>query len=476
MKKCLLFLLFCASGTLISADLTRDGYFEEPGLTFLVFHNDYAEGHQGGLEIIQHDERIVTNGNVQLSVTPGQWTPYPVMQERQVFADENRISISGTFPDLGIAYSIHITSEREGFHIQLDLKDPLPLHWVGRIGFNIELFPPAFFGKTWQMDETSGYFPRQAGGPVKLTAADNIQPLPIAVGRHLTVAPEDEIHKISFRSLTSDLALYDGRIPESNGWFIVRSNIPAGATKGAVEWFIRPHIQSNYQRSPQILYSQCGYHPLQEKKALIELDPSAQGFERAMLKKLGTDGKEHIVFVKPVKKQSRFLRYLYASFDFTPVKTPGMYCIEYGKTKSPYFRIGEYDHSELWRHTLTTFLPVQMCHMEVRDRFRVWHGVCHLDDALQAPTDHKHFGFYQQGSQTQTSYKPYEHIPGLNTGGWHSAGDYDLSAYSQSLTVYTLSLVQETFAPDMDEVTVLPEDRYVRAASSRPPTGFNSAN
>ncbi len=31
-----------------------------------------------------------------------------------------------------------------------------------------------------------------------------------------------------------------------------------------------------------------------------------------------------------------------------------------------------------------------------------------------------------QGPSTLTKYKSGEHVPGLNIGGWHDAGDYDL--------------------------------------------------
>jgi Glycosyl hydrolase family 9. len=104
---------------------------------------------------------------------------------------------------------------------------------------------------------------------------------------------------------------------------------------------------------------------------------------------------------------------------------------------------------------------VQMCHVEVRDRYRVWHGACHLDDALQAPPSHVHFDGYRQGPETETPYAPYEHIPGLNRGGWHDAGDYDLAAGSQAMTTFVLALIRETFGVDTDQTTVRPDERLV---------------
>ena len=52
-------------------------YFEKQGLSVLVFHNFYPEGKQGGIEIIQHDERVATNGDLRLEPAPGQWSRVP---------------------------------------------------------------------------------------------------------------------------------------------------------------------------------------------------------------------------------------------------------------------------------------------------------------------------------------------------------------------------------------------------------------
>ena len=54
-------------------------YFEMPGLNVLVYNNTFAEGHQSGVEIIQHGVRVATNGELRLSPSPGQWQPLPQM-------------------------------------------------------------------------------------------------------------------------------------------------------------------------------------------------------------------------------------------------------------------------------------------------------------------------------------------------------------------------------------------------------------
>jgi hypothetical protein len=50
--------LFKAPGSEAGWVLNDQEYFERPGLSVLVFHDIYPEGKQGGIEIIQHGERV----------------------------------------------------------------------------------------------------------------------------------------------------------------------------------------------------------------------------------------------------------------------------------------------------------------------------------------------------------------------------------------------------------------------------------
>jgi hypothetical protein len=77
-----------------------------------------------------------------------------------------------------------------------------------------------------------------------------------------------------------------------------------------------------------------------------------------------------------------------------------------------------------------------------------------MDDALMAPTDRNHFDGYLQGPSTLTKFKSAQHVPGLNLGGWHDAGDYDLRVESQSGEVYILTQAYEAFGISYDETTV----------------------
>ena len=52
----------------------------------------------------------------------------------------------------------------------------------------------------------------------------------------------------------------------------MRTLLPAGKTGKITEWFIQAETDTRWLRTPTISYSQVGYHPAQQKMAVIELD------------------------------------------------------------------------------------------------------------------------------------------------------------------------------------------------------------
>ncbi|MBN1875468.1 MAG: glycoside hydrolase family 9 protein [Anaerolineae bacterium] len=441
-------------------NLNAQQYFEAPGLVVTVFHDFYPEGKQGGVTLIQHGERVAACGDVRLEPTPGQWRPLPKVGERQIEADS--VYVPAHFVEADIHYTVRVSPEGESLRVAVDLASPLPLEWEGKIGFNLEFYPGALFGKTFTLGQTARIFPRQANGPVRCSDEGSRCPLPLATGTVLTIAPEDPLHHLVIKSLSGDLLLYDGRNTEANGWFVAREIIRAGATEGGVAWRITPNSVPGWQRDPVICISQVGYHPDQVKQAILELDPRAETFTEAALQRICPSGNyETVVLARPTL-WGRWLYHRYAVFDFTDIRDPGMYVVRYGDQASPPFAIHPeiYQH-DVWQPTLETYFPVQMCHMEVRDGTRVWHGACHLDDALQAPAPHIHFDGYHQYDATDTFYAPGTHIPHLDIGGWHDAGDYDLAAGSQARTTHTLCLIRELFGVGTDQTTVKQDERLV---------------
>ncbi|MFY9514852.1 MAG: glycoside hydrolase family 9 protein, partial [Dysgonamonadaceae bacterium] len=157
----------------------------------------------------------------------------------------------------------------------------------------------------------------------------------------------------------------------------------------------------------------------------------------------------------------RYLRYNYIKFDFSSVKEPGLYFIQYGDQKTNTFPIASDVYDNIWHPTSDVWFPVQMDHMMVNEAYRVWHGVPFLDDALQAPLHHQHFDGYWRGDTTDTKYKPLDRIPGLNVGGWFDAGDFDIQTGSHCNAVLSLVDTWEKFKPDRDQTYIDYETRYV---------------
>ena len=436
--------------------LTPEQYLDSPAVSVLVFHDTYPEGKQGGVEIIQHGDRVAADGDVRLEATPGQWAALPSAGPREADPSTLEVRVRAEFVRPRLAYSIRVRPEGESVRISVDLEKELDPELAGKAGFNLELFPPAYFGKAFYLGETAGVFPRQGNGPMEDAAGGPPRPVALARGPRLVAAPEDSLRMMTIESLGAELELFDGRDTSDNGWFVVRSALAADRTRGAAEWVVTPRRVPGWRRAPMIGISQVGYHPGQVKRAVIELDRRSGPPGRAMLLRVSPDGGLREVLSAPaVPWEGKFLRYDYAGFDFTPVREPGMYVVRYGASETPPFRIAPDVYRDgVWQPTLETYLPVQMCHVEVRDGFRIWHGACHLDDAVQAPPDTVHFDGYRQSASLPDRFAAHEHIPFLARGGWHDAGDYDLAAGSQAETTRMLVLIGEAFGIAGDQTTV----------------------
>ena len=458
-------------------------YLEMTGLNVMLAHDFYPEGHQGGVSIIQNGQRVATNGDLRLEPTPGQWQPTPLVGPRKVDRAAQEISVHMTYPDetqnrkglnpigypdLKLGYVVKVLPAGTSFRIIVDLDEPLPTEWVGRVGFNLELFPGILFGRSFEIGDQFGIFPRQANGPGTETNGD-YEVDPLGHGSRLTVAPESDLQRMTIEALHGDeLQLLDGRAQHNNGWFIVRALVPAGATKSAIEWLVSPHAIPFWKSDPVIQVSQVGYRPRQEKIAVIELDRHETDFKPVALYRIMESGAV-LVAERPAKDWGRFLRYHDLQFDFTDVVKPGMYQIAYGERRSNVFQISDRVFARnVWQPTVEYFLPVQMAHMRVNDKYRVWHGLAHIDDALMAPVNHNHFDGYVQGPSTLTKYQPGEHVPGLDRGGWYDAGDHDLRIESQIDTVHGLALAWELFHPDLDNTSI---DQATRIVEIHQPDG-----
>lgn len=454
--------------------------FETQGLSVIayqnLFHPVFRDQKLGGIEIILHGERIATDGEVRLEPTPEQWDPVPTLAGRKRGTAPEQIICSSGYPDLGLSYRLEITAEGEGFRVAVHLDRPLPANLVGKAGFNLDFLPTSYFGKSYMLDEPGptgpafGIFPRHDDGPMQRDPSTHTaEPLPLASGHRIVLAPEDPSTRVDITSDQGSVMLFDARNRAQNGWFVVRGLIPADRTQNALVWHIRPNIMQGWTRAPVVSYNQVGYTPGRSKVAMLELDPHFNAPSEAKVVRLEPDGSAKEVFKAALKPWGKWLRYQYASFDFSAVRDPGIYAIEYaGQTSKPFRIAADVYKKGVWQPTLDTYLAVQMDHIKVRENYRVWHGLSHMDDARQAPVNYTHFDGYSMGATSDSPFATGQHIPGLNIGGWYDAGDYDIRTQTQARVIRDLVRARESFHIDWDETTV---DEDARLVQIRRPDG-----
>jgi hypothetical protein len=471
----LISLLWLSIANAFAAELQLNdrNYLETQGLNVLVyenkFHDVFRDQKLGGVEIILHGERIATDGEVRLMPTPEQWDVIPHFVDRKPGPQPNQLIAFSGYPEHSLSYRIEVTAEGEGFRIAIHLDKPLPADLVGKAGFNLDFLPTSYFGKSYQFDGTTGVFPRHPGGPMDREQNGDVEPKPLAAGHHVVLAPEDPMTRVAIMSDEADIQLFDARNKAQNGWFVVRSLIPARRTENALVWHVRPNVIPGWTRRPVVSYNQLGYTPGRSKVAIIELDPLFNAPKTARLVRLDKDGKFQEAFSGEIKLWGKWLRYQYATFDFSSAHKPGVYAIEYAGHRTMPFRIAEDVYRNgVWQPSLDTYLAEQMDHIKVRENYRVWHGPSHMDDARQAPMNYTHFDGYSMGATTDSPFKPGEHIPGLNVGGWFDAGDYDIRTQTQARVITDLVLAREVFHIDWDDTTV---DEQARLVQIRKPDG-----
>jgi endoglucanase len=487
------------SAPVIAADfqmkVTDTGYLDTSGFSVILYQNTYhpifVDEKNAAMQMILHGQRIATNGDVRLMPTPEQWDLVAKLKGRQADKEHNRLYADLSFPTYQMDYRLEVAAEPGGVRVSINLEKPLPEKLAGRAGFNLEFLPSIYMGKSYAVDDKEfGMIPRGAQDPMQkvLPPADDpkklpyqeqwdqdkgyTQPLPVVTGNSITLAPEDPLYRIKINSETAPVSLYDGRDRAQNGWFVLRSLIPSGKTESAIVWHIRPVDIPNWTRPPVVAHSQVGYPPDFPKVAVIELDPNFEAPKSATVLRLGEDGAYRQIFEGPVSASAPWLRYRYAKFDFSSIKEPGLYTIEYAGQRTELFPIAKDVYSRSWQSSLDGFLAVEMDHVSVREGYRLWHGVSHLDDARQAPPDVDHFDGYRMGSNLDSPFKPGEHIPGVNVGGWFDAGDYDNIAFSQYSVIQDLSLAYQEFNLKWDELTV---DETARVVEMHRPDGVPDA-
>ena len=448
-------------------------YFEDRGVNVLVYSNLYNGGFcdekLAGIEIIQRGERISTGGGIRLMNTPEQWDIYADMTSRVVNKEENFIDVELTYKDYGFKSWIRVTPKDKGVLMQVMLDSPVPEKLVGKAGMNLEFFPASYFGKNYLVDGMARILPKypQHDTEVRPIAekipqyfgestfddrgrGEFLVPLPLSTGKQIVLAPEDENLCVSIKS-NEDVSLYDGRLLAQNGTFVVRSLLPAGKTGKVLEWYVEPKIDPKWIRKPNIGLSQIGYTPAQKKVSVVEVDKNDVIPATAQILRVEPDGTKSVAKTVDVEKWGEYNhRYNYVKLDFSDIRTPGLYIINYNGTQSNAFPIDKDVYSDKWHASMDVSLVVAMDHMMVNEGYRVWHGAANMDDAIMAPADISIHDGYRQGAENYTKYKPLEHVPGLAVGGWYDAGDFDIQQNSVVTTTADLARLWRVFRPERD--------------------------
>ena len=484
MKKFLLLFLISVSFISKAQDLKlndRD-YFERQGVNVLVFSNNFNGGFNdeknSGIEIIHHGVRTIQGGAVRLNNTPEQWDLVPKTVSRTVDREKGSVEVVMRYDDYDFDSRVVVTGKGKAVEIAVWLDKPVPEKQAGEAGFNIEFLPSQYWLKTYNVDGRLGRLPRYATSQTITrpnaekprqfkgfkTYDDRgtnrfVDPLPIETGHKITLATDQPDRMVTISS-DAELKLYDGRILAQNGWYVLRSVLPKNKTGKVLSWTVEPNAIPNWIREPNIGFSQVGYTPDQPKVAVIELDKNDQPKATASLMRIKPDGSSEQAYQGEIKTWGPYYKYNYVKFDFSEVREAGVYYIQYGNTRSNDFLIDDHVYDKITDATTDVWVPIHMNHMYVNEGYRTWHGEPFKEGYLQAPPS-DHFDLHHQGPTTDTKYKPYELIPGLNVGGFFDAGDFDIETGSNINVVQNFIRTWELFKPMRDETFVSQKQRYV---------------
>jgi endoglucanase len=482
----LVVLLLSASGSVWCQDLKLNNleYFEKQGVNVLVYNNLFTGGFNdeknAGIELIHHGVRTGQGGAVRLSNTPEQWDLVPEIPSRKVDRATNSIETVLRYKDYDFDSRVVVTPKVKGVEISVYLDKPVPKALEGNAGFNLEFLPSQYWGKAYLMDGRNNRFPRYVVGNTETkpnsikpkqfkgykTSDDRgtgkfIDPLPLETGRTLLMAPDEPSRLVKITSPDADIKIYDGRVLAQNGWYVVRSVLPAGKTGKVLTWTVEANAINGWVREPNIGFSQVGYKPSQPKVSVIELDKKDKPLAKASLFKVGNDGNAKEVFSGKIASWGDYYKYHYVKFDFSSVKEPGIYYIQYGNIKTNNFLIENNVYDKITDATSDIWIPIHMNHMYVNEGYRVWHGEPFKEGYRQAPPNTDHFDLHSQGPTTDTKFKPLELIPGLNVGGFFDAGDFDIETGANINVVQNFVQTWEQFKPLRDQTFVDQKQRYV---------------
>ena len=298
------------------------GYFERQGVNVLVFNNPFSGGFNdekdSGIEVVHHGVRTIQGGAVRLSPTPEQWDLVPTMTSRTVDTLAQTIEVGMRYDWYDFDSRVVVEPKGKAVEISVYLDKPVPEALAGEAGFNLEFLPSQYWNKAYLVDGKPNRFPRYAVSDTKVRPNEEkvrqfkgyrtyddrgtgefIEALPLSAGHEFLLAPDDPQRMVKVTS-ESEIKLYDGRMLAQNGWYVLRTVLPAGQTGKVVTWTVEPNAVPGWIREPNVGFSQMGYVPDQPKIAVIELDKKDKVQAKASVWKVAADGLQ--------LRQVRFLR------------------------------------------------------------------------------------------------------------------------------------------------------------------------
>ncbi|MCF8361265.1 MAG: glycoside hydrolase family 9 protein [Prolixibacteraceae bacterium] len=475
MKLKLIFVAFCFLGASAFANnftVNKQGLITNGIYSIIVFQNNYAVGKQSGIELFKNNTRLASNGTLVVELKNGEIIKQGEISGRKTVGD-NTVMLDYSISAHQLNFTIKVTANNNAIHVHAQPNEGSEMAKVEKVYFEMDFYFGYYAGKTFMAGDEMGILPHDYLGGTYLENG-TVKTKYLAKSDTITLAPEDEFYRLAINGgENNQVALYDGRYNHKIGWFRVQT-LSEWEPDNEVIFEVKTTSNTKIDNTPRVIYPEIGYHTNQPKDILLEFDYPVEQIKEGKLLKLSSSGAEQVIKTAKPEYWGQYYNYHYLVFTFDEIVENGLYRFEYGQgVSSDHFMVAHDIYSKnIWQPTLTSFMPVQMCHMRVVDRSHIWHGACHLDDGLQATVDTNFFDGFRQNKKTDTNFEPLEHIPGMNVGGWHDAGDDDINTNSNAINLYALTLTVEEFGIEVDETAI---DFANRQVIMNQPDGENDA-
>ncbi|MFC1582297.1 glycoside hydrolase family 9 protein [Planctomycetota bacterium] len=391
---------------------------------------------KGGIHLMSGSELVIKGAGIECG-NGGHW-PHDRMTNIKITRGKGSLAFRGEVPGKGISYEHHISID--GNRIKFKISRTGAWQNGGWDSFFFKLRLEYFKGKKYSVNGTPGIFPvKYIKGKDYVTTN----------AKKLECQPDNNPLNFIFES---------GRefaISEERRWsgqsYRVGFGVPRGGNNASTEFYLTlpqvPDFNGSFVR-----YSRIGY-PVKGPKFVILEWP--QRFDRpddaVSLKSAGGKTVKQGTF-GPTSDYT-YMQSSFAAFDFSEIKTPGKYTLEWSAGKTRIEIKPSVFEDRLWEPTLDYFIPFLMCHAKVDLGKYPDHEKCHMDDGIRVPPNYPDIDQFRSYACEGVPWKAGEAIP-CARGGWHDAGDCDLNINAQGFTVWVLSLAYEEFGIKRDKAAL----------------------